>query len=172
MPRRPDSWCKYQKDKITGEETYKQKINIDPAVSKLIAPVFLHNDLGNEALLSKCLHDETQNVSESLNKLIWARCPKRVYVTNSTFKTAVASAVYSFNDGAKGLLPVFDQLGIEPGYYTIESGTRVDLERIKQSDRKSTDGVKARRKTLRAIRKGFNNKHELDEGETYASGSF
>ena len=95
-----------------------------------------------------------------------------MYVGNSTFKTAVASAVISFNDGAKGLLPVFDQLGIEPGYYTIESGTRVDLERIKQSDRKSTDGVKARRKTLRAIRKVFNNKHELDEGETYASGSF
>ena len=35
-----------------------------------------------------------------------------------------------------------------------------------------TDGVKVRWKTLRAIRKGFNDKHELNEGETYASGSF
>ena len=24
-PRRPDAWCKCQKDKITGEETYKKK---------------------------------------------------------------------------------------------------------------------------------------------------
>ena len=36
---RPDSWCKNKKDKITGEETDKQKINNNPAVSKLIAPV-------------------------------------------------------------------------------------------------------------------------------------
>ena len=97
--------------------------------------------------------------------------PKRVYVGNSTFKTAVAFSVISFNGGAKGL-PVFDRLGIEPGYYTMEGCTTADLKHIKQSDRKSTDGVKARRKTLRAIRKGFNDKHELDEGDTYASGSF
>ena len=31
---RPDLWCKYQKE------------NIDPAVSKLIAPVFSNKDLG------------------------------------------------------------------------------------------------------------------------------
>ena len=160
-PRRPDSRCKHQKDKITGEETYKQKINIDPAVSKLIAPVFSYNDCGSETLLFKCLHGETQNVNESPNNLIWARCPKRVHVGNSTFKAAVASAVISFNDGAKGLLPVFYQLGIEPGNYTIEGCIRVDLECIKQSDHKSADGVKARRKTLRAIRKGFNDKYEL-----------
>ena len=95
-----------------------------------------------------------------------------MYVGNSTFKTAVASAVITFNDRAKGLLPVFDRLDIETAYYTMEVCTRADLEHIKQSDRKSTDGVKARRKTLRSIRKGFNDKHELDEGETYASGSF
>ena len=37
---------------------------------------------------------------------------------------------------------------------------------------RSTDGVKVRRKTLIVIRKGFNDKHELDEGETYTNGSF
>ena len=154
-PYRPDSWCKYQKDKITGEETYKQKINIDHDVSELIASVFFYNDLGSKTLLSKCFHGETQNVNKSVSNLRWAQCPRRVYIGNSTFKTAVASAAISFNDGAKGLLPVFNQLGIEPGYYTIEGCIRVDLESIKQSDRKSTDGVKARRKTLRAIRKAL-----------------
>ena len=64
-------------DKITGEETYKQKINIAPAVSKLIAPVFLYKDLGSGTLLSKCLHGETENVNETLSNLIWARCPKK-----------------------------------------------------------------------------------------------
>ena len=87
-------------------------------------------------------------------------------------KTAVASAVISFNDGAKGLLPVFEKLGIEPGFYTIHGCAKADLDRISQANRKSTDATKARRKTLRATRKGFNDKHELNEVETYASGSF
>ena len=138
FPSRPDSWCKYHKDKITEEETYKQKINVDPAVSKHIAPLFLYKDLGSETPLSKFLHGETQNVNEFLKNVIWARCLKRVYVGNSTFKTAGASAVISFNNGAEGLLPVFDQLGIEPGCYTMKGCARAYLERIKQSDRKST----------------------------------
>ena len=54
----------------------------------------------------------------------------------------------------------------------MEGCTRADLKRIKQSDRKSTDRVKVRRKTLTVISKVFNDKHEHDEGETYASGSF
>ena len=92
-----------------------------------------------------------------------------MYVGNSIFKVAVASATISFNDGAKGLLLVFVQLGVETGYYTMEGCTREDLERIEQSNRKSTDVVKAWRKTLRAIRKGFSGKHELDERQKNAS---
>ena len=87
------------------------------------------------------------------------RIPQRVYVGNNTFKTAVASAVISFNDGAQGLLPVFDRLGIEPCYYTMEGCTKADLERIKQSYRKSADEVKARRKTLRTIMNLMRERH-------------
>lgn len=171
-PRSADSWCKYQSDKITKENTYKEKISIDKAVSDLIAPIFSHKDLGSETLLSKCLHGETQNVNESLNNLIWTRCSKRVYVGNSVFKTAVASAVIAFNDGAQGLLPVFTNLGVECGFYTTEGCKKSDIQRVKQSDHKSTTKVKQRRKKLRATRKGYNDKNELEEGETYASGAF
>lgn len=47
-PRTENSWCKFQKDKITGENTYKENITIDKAVSEIIAPVFSHSDLGND----------------------------------------------------------------------------------------------------------------------------
>ena len=67
-------------------------------MSYVIAPIFSHKDLGSEAPLSKCLHGETQNVSELLNNLIWTQCPKRIYVGNSILKTAVASAVICYND--------------------------------------------------------------------------
>ena len=68
-PRTADSWCKYQSDKI-AKNTYVKRITIDKGVSDVIAPIFSHKDLGSEALLSKCLHGETQNVNESLNNLI------------------------------------------------------------------------------------------------------
>ena len=50
-----DSWCKWQKDQVTGNITYKEKINIPPAVRDLIKPVFSHTDLASDDLLKKCL---------------------------------------------------------------------------------------------------------------------
>ena len=116
-----DSWCKYQSDKITGKNTYVERITIDKAASDVIAPIFSHKDLVSEALLSKCLHGETQNVSESLNNLICTRCPKRIYVGNSVLKTAVASSVIYYNDGVQGTLPVLTKLGIEHGFFTADA---------------------------------------------------
>ena len=101
-PRTADSWCKDQSDKITGKNTYVERIIIDK--TDVIAPTFSHKDVGSEALLSKCLHGETQNVNESLNNLIWTRCPKRIYVGNSVLKATVASAVICYNDWVQGTL--------------------------------------------------------------------
>ena len=101
-PRTVDSWCKYQSDKITGKNTYVERIAIDKAVSDVKAPIFSHKDLGSKALLSKCLHRETQNVNESLNNLIWTWCPKRIYIGNFVLKTALASATICYNNGVEG----------------------------------------------------------------------
>ena len=107
-----------------------------------------------------------------MNNVIWSRCPKRVYVGNNTFKTAVASAVISYNEGTKGLLSVYRKLGIEPGHYTVSGFQKCDIARVKEANRKSTDRTQKRRKKLRAIRKGFNDKNALEEGETYGYGAF
>ena len=88
------------------------------------------------------------------------------------FKTAVASAVISFNEGGSGLLVVFQKLGINPGYYTVAGLKKNDIKRIKESNRKASDIEKKRRKKLRGIRKGFDDKNALEEGETYSSGAF
>ena len=171
-PRSKDSWCKYQSDKLTGKNMYKGNINIDVAVSDVIAPVFSNKDLGSEELLKKCLHGQTQNVNEALNNLIWVRCPKRVYVGNTTFKTAVASAVIAYNEGKKGLLPVFEKLGIEPGHYTNIGFEKADVKRVMESNRKASETEKKRRKKRRAIRKGYEDKNTMEEGETYGYGAF
>ena len=68
-----------------------------------------------------------------------------------------------------GLLDVLRKLGIDCGFYTTEGSCKADINCIKQARRKSSDIIK-RPKTLRAVRKGFNNKHESEEGNTYGYG--
>ena len=97
----------------------------------VVAPIFSHKVLGREALLSKCLHGETQNVNESMNNLIWTRCPKRIYVGNFVLKIAVASAVICYNDGIQGKLPVLTKLGIDHSVFTADACQKGDICRVK-----------------------------------------
>ena len=74
--------------------------------------------------------------------------------------------------GAQGTLPALAKLGIEHGFFTADACRKADICRVKQANRKSTKKVKQRRKTLRAVRKGFNDKNKQEEGETYGSAAF
>ena len=107
-----------------------------------------------------------------LNDLIWTWCPKQIYVGNSVLKTVVALDAICYNDGVQGTLPVLTKLWIEHGFFTADACRKADICRVKQVNRKSTNKIKQRRKTLRAVRKGFNDKNEQEEGETYGSGAF
>ena len=86
---------------------------------------------------------------------------------NSVFKTSVASAVINYNDAAMGLIPVFKKLGIDCDYYATEENRKADCLCTRNSDHKSMEHVKKRHKQLRAIRKWFADKNELEEGETW-----
>ena len=66
-------------------------MTIDKAVAEIIAPIISHKDLGNDKLLKKCLHGQTQNVNESLNNI--GQDVKTCRCRQFLFKTAVASAV-------------------------------------------------------------------------------
>jgi len=101
-PRTADSWCKFQADQINGTNTYVDKPGIPNVISEEIRPVFI--SLSDDDLLKRCLHGKTQNANESINGMIWKRCPKDVFVSKETIEMAVASAVIGFNEGAKGML--------------------------------------------------------------------
>ena len=83
-------------------------------------------------MLGACLHGETQNVNEALNGVIWQKCPKRVYVGRITLEVGVASAVISYNDGTKGLLPVYNKMGITSGYIILSGMHLCDTERVRK----------------------------------------
>ena len=48
-PRSADSWCSYQSDKHTGENTYKVHVSLPAAITDLLKPTF--NELSSDALL-------------------------------------------------------------------------------------------------------------------------
>ena len=169
-PRSANSWCSYQSDKHTGKNTYKMNVNLPAAISNLLKPIF--KDLSHDELLKKCTHGLTQNSNESIHNIIWQKCPKTVYVDKHVLDIATASAVIAYNDGSQGLHQVMRSLGIEPGYYAYLISEKRDHTRINKSNTQSTDESKERRKKLRAMKKGFQDKDFEDEGEVYASGAF
>ena len=170
-PKSIDSWCKYQKDILTGEKTYKDHVNLPVAIKKEVEPIF--KDLSSEALLSKCLDGLTQNNNESLNAFIWKKCPKNVYVSRNIIEIGVASAVLEFNNGTQGIKKVYENAGLHFGKFITAACKKKDKSRISIMTHKSSDSVKKRRKKLRAIRKGFCDKEKEEEGgESYVSGGY
>ena len=90
-PTDKGSWCKWQSDQVTGESTYKHKINL-PVCQEKLKPIF--QELVNIDMLKKCLHGMTQNSNKSFNQLIWNRCPKNVFTSRSIVEMAVNSHSY------------------------------------------------------------------------------
>jgi len=56
-PRGEDSWCRFQRDKVTNQNTYKPGAGLPLTVLKYLKPIF--NDLSSNELLEKCLHGKT-----------------------------------------------------------------------------------------------------------------
>ena len=170
-PTGSDSWCKWQSDKVTGKTTYKKKINLPSAIKELLQPIF--QDLSSAELLSKCLHGLTQNPNESLNNIIWKKCPKGIFVNRTVLEISVSSAIIDFNDGKIGLCKVTENLGLLPGHCMLQQCHSLDIKRIRNSEIKTSEKSKKRRKRLRAIRKGYIDKEKEEEGkDSYNSGSF
>ena len=166
-PRTSDSLCKFQADKVNNTNLYKYKPGLPAIIMDTIKPFFM--DLSNDNLLKKCLHGETQNNSESINSVIWKRCPKDIFVGRTTLEIGVALAVINFNDGISGALKVFKNLKVKPGRNCIAYCTQNDNNRIRNMESISTAEVKQRRKQLQARRKSFADSAEGKEGTVYGA---
>ena len=137
-----ENWCKWQVSKITNAQ-YMPKINIPKWIHGKIRPIFL--DLSKDELLAKCLHEETQNNNESLNNMIWARCPKNVFVTKTVLQLGVNSAVIEFNEGATGVIRVLEKVGIDIGKETVGGTAKKKTKkttRIKRMNLKTLESTK------------------------------
>ena len=109
------------------------------------------------------------------NETIASYIQKRVENCLSQAKSSYLykSIIFNYNDGFVGRRKVFEELNIDCGSYFHDIAVSKDTKRQKGCKRKSTGEGKQRRKKLRAIRKGFQDKErELEGDETYKSGAF
>lgn len=170
-PRDVNSWCLWQSDQITGKSTYKPKLSLPLALKTELTGIF--RDLSSEELLSKCTHGKTQNNNESLNGVIWKKCPKSVYVSKKILELGVYSAIIEFNDGSCGLKPVFDLLGFNNLCFLQNRLAKRDTSRINAMKRKSSEAGISQRKHLRAVRKGFiDTEKENEPKPSYSTGDY
>ena len=151
-PQGKNSWCRWRRQEDDNKKpTLRPKLNMPEAVYKKVLPIF--RELAKDELLEKCLHGKTQNANESLNSLIWQRCPKTYFAGRKSVEIAAASTIVHFNDGPLAIDNVLSRLGVSRGYYTIAGSDKKCRKRKRRLDIKSTEKFKRKRRTLRAIRK-------------------
>ena len=164
-PHGQNSWCVFKRN----PDSYKHKAGVPMDVYDFIKPVF--DDLSSPDLLKKCLHGKTQKRKECLNKLIRDRCSKEYFAEKGVIEDASYTAVSHFNDGRESVIQMFQKLNIHAGHFTEDACRQQNAKRVQKSLEKSAFRVKARRKALRARKKGFADKNSLKEGNIYEAGA-
>ena len=147
------SWCGFQRDVARGTSEYEHNNPLPEAVANAILPIF--ESLSDEELLARCLHGGTQNQNEAINALIWQRATKETHSGLAVVELATFLAVSHFNDGSEALSLILQELRINPGVHCKKAIKKLDHNRLRHSRRKSTPGVKRRRKTAQTFEKGL-----------------
>ncbi|GFX13292.1 RING-type domain-containing protein [Trichonephila clavipes] len=100
-PAGENSWCFYQSAIANGENLTIIKLNVGtPINEKFLTKILpIYQRLASNELLERCIRCGTQNANESLHSMIWAKCPKEIFVNKRRVKRAVTEAVCEYNKG-------------------------------------------------------------------------
>ena len=75
---------------------------------------------------------QNPNNNESLNGVIWKRCPKDIYVGRTTSAIGALSALIDFNEGVHCVLKVMKEYGLDECDWCRKFCISRDLNRIKK----------------------------------------
>ena len=167
-----NSWCSYQRDNANGSDpAFENKPhNLDPVFLEFLTPLF--DRLSDAKLLKRCLPGLSENAHESVNYLIWNRCPKHHNRGLSSVETAAASAVMQFNVGATARHDVMREMEIPAGCFTEAGSERKNNKRVKQANTRAQKRFKEARQKIRQAKLVEEARLKAREGITYESAAF
>ena len=142
-PKGSDSWCLYQKDLSSDSnvKTFEDKDHhLVSVFLDFLTPVF--DKLSETRLLMRCVPGYSQNANESVNAMVWNRCPKHRNKAFISVDTAAGSATIAFNSGAQGCHPVMKDLDISPGKVTKAGSIRKDKKESNNPSKEMTKNSK------------------------------
>lgn len=126
--------------------------------------------MSSDSLLQRMQHGGTQNANECLNSVLWARCPKTVFVGKHRVEAAASMAISSFNEGASAMLKVMENLWLESTLITVNAIEQADLLRVSKANAVQSACAKRKRKVLSTAKKVKRHQQEMSEGPTYGAG--
>ena len=161
-----NSWCRYNKKIPCPDKPH----HLDPVFEKYLCSIY--ERLSDPALLSQCLPGLTQNTNESINSLVWIRCPKHKWHGRKRILLATASVTLQFSAGATAKHEVMARAWLAVEGQTRRESTRRDSESIKKAEKRIQDQHKKYRVARRQAKQTDEEQRRQKEGTTYSAGDF
>lgn len=165
-PKGNDSWCKFNKDCTNKTSQYKQDHRLPEVFRSELLPIFTR--LSKNDLLSRCLDGMTQNQNESINAVLWSKCPKTKFCGKRRVEIAVCETIGVFNIGAAAKADLMRSVGVTPGRNMLKGLRNQDSKRIVSSNQKVSKVYIIDKKKKRRSRKAA----AENQSKSYISGAF
>lgn len=129
-------WCFYRRAEDKGDTPDSHSLHTRNHLSREVGQKLLpiYHRMSGDSLLQKMQHGKTQNTNECLNSVIWARCPKTVFVGKNRVEAAVGMAITSFNEGASAILNVMASLWLQSTEITLNTIKEADMLRVTKAN--------------------------------------
>ncbi|KAL3288822.1 hypothetical protein HHI36_003270 [Cryptolaemus montrouzieri] len=130
-PDSKKSWCKYKKTIANGESyDHNAHFHLPGTVCDVQKPIF--RDQSSSELLRRCLNGGIQNWNESFNDDLWAKIPKRTFVSINTPKAWCIRSDHIFPRRKSGKMQDFSELEITPDHFCVQFCKEKDIRRMKK----------------------------------------
>ena len=147
------SWCKFNRERTL----YTENNRIPYIFKKELEPIFIK--LSDDTLLMRCISGHTQNQNESINGMLWAKCPKYKFAGKAMVELAVCDTINIFNSGAASKARVMSKSGVNPGSNMFFGLKLEDNERLNHAERKTSIVSRKLRRKRRAQKKAKPNEY-------------
>ena len=111
-------------------------------------PSFVENfaqffdNLSSDKILSACKRGLTQNQNESINGILWSKCPKRLFCGKARLTISVCETITYYNEGALSRKIFMSELNLNSSVNTTLGLRKQNTTRIRHAKKKTTEKYK------------------------------